>query len=748
MWYQGNIYNFEKSIPQIVDLPVKPSFNLPTTYTIFVSGDYEIRLFGDPHTAGHNVPIQRLNLSVELEECTETVIHEPTQDIVCDFVEGIAFGTAIGVGLRSVSGWWTVRSATLLEPFPDSTFNLDLLREVRISPSQTRIVPVIIIQRGPVYSRELRLSLSVEDGKVSRSITLALPTRQLECWNAQSHEPIRGTYFYATSMPTYFVAIPPRFPKVLQYCPPILALHGAGVEVMRQTFWVESLPRQQHSWILVPTGRTSWGLDWHGPSAQDAWDSVRALAGILDLNDQWRLWGYPADGPVVVVGHSNGGQGAWYLASRFPDRVLGVVPAAAYIKSQAYVPLTLSRSAHYIDPMLRAILESSLAPDDNDLHLSNLMDVPVCAIHGGNDENVPVWHTREAISVLKTWYSETNALYQEVQGKGHWYPSVFRNDVVALFLKRILLNPSTTVTSRKFMISVASPIECGSVRGWRVEELLVSGRLGRMQVELAGDKIARVITFNIHAFSIDRRRCAVSTVVVDTTDVTLGDHDTASSTIHFERNKLGKWEVVTRLILSHLQPSGRLQMILMSTDSITIIIPRKGPSHELTIALRLVHDLHLFHRLDAEVLDENEAFVKIEEGIFTQGNLIIVGSTNMKLAQHVLSLQRTPFSLEDSILTLNGHELDFDKSESAVLFLHPQIDGSEGLIMFMLSSSEAGFERAIRLFPIRTGIAAPDWLVIGKQADQLSAAGIQAAGLWGRQWSWNQVASWNTAGFD
>lgn len=65
------------------------------------------------------------------------------------------------------------------------------------------------------------------------------------------------------------------------------------------------------------------GLDWHGPSAHDAWDSVDALSGILEMNASWQQWGYAARIPVVIVGHSNGGQGAWYLASRFPDRVLG-----------------------------------------------------------------------------------------------------------------------------------------------------------------------------------------------------------------------------------------------------------------------------------------------------------------------------------------------------------------------------------------------------------------------------------------
>lgn len=104
------------------------------------------------------------------------------------------------------------------------------------------------------------------------------------------------------------------------------------------------------------------------------------------------------------MGHSNGGQGAWYMASRWPDRIcagessfcpLGstlnlvlrplptpVVPAAGYIKSQTYVSWCMSRFAHFVDPALRAVLDSSLTPDDNDLFLGNLVGKPVLALHG------------------------------------------------------------------------------------------------------------------------------------------------------------------------------------------------------------------------------------------------------------------------------------------------------------------------------------------------------------------------------
>jgi hypothetical protein len=46
------------------------------------------------------------------------------------------------------------------------------------------------------------------------------------------------------------------------------------------------------------------------------------------------------------------------------------------------IGVALRRAAHFIDPALNAILESSLTPDDNDLFLSNLAHIPILAIHG------------------------------------------------------------------------------------------------------------------------------------------------------------------------------------------------------------------------------------------------------------------------------------------------------------------------------------------------------------------------------
>jgi hypothetical protein len=170
------------------------------------------------------------------------------------------------------------------------------------------------------------------------------------------------------------------------------------------------------------------------------------------------------------------------------------------------------RSAHFIDPFLRAILECSFTPDDNDLFLSNLADTPVLVIHGcalhvkltnnihfmlpsGADTNVPTWHSRKAISILKTWaadaivecvllslvYSFMNVSgstsYREDQGQGHWYSSVFRNAQVKAFLDSVLAEKRDPPRrSASFTLTTAVPADTGSLHGWRILSLLSPGR--------------------------------------------------------------------------------------------------------------------------------------------------------------------------------------------------------------------------------------------------------------------------------
>lgn len=123
-WCAGNIYDMEGATPHPFSLPVL-SLTEPTSFDLFVSGDYEvslgcvyssessiflfqIRLFGDPLVRQRQFPVQLLSVNVAIMDDIPSIQRQPSQDITCHFVSGYAFGDCIGVAIQSWSGWWTV----------------------------------------------------------------------------------------------------------------------------------------------------------------------------------------------------------------------------------------------------------------------------------------------------------------------------------------------------------------------------------------------------------------------------------------------------------------------------------------------------------------------------------------------------------------------------------------------------------------------------------------------------------------
>lgn len=657
-WYLGNVYNLERALHRTIHFPSPPSLTYPTTYDVFVSSDYEIRLSGDPTVHGTESPVQELQLSFDIDECSvaDLLVHESSQDMICDFIQGYSFGNFIGIGIRSVTGRWTVADAVIEDT---DALSICLRSTVTLAPSQTRVIGLLLSQSMPFDQPRIcvRISaVSIDGLSDNASLSIHLPIKHLKLWSPSSYDAITATHFGSLSSPTTFLAVPPFHDSTDEPRNPILAIHGSGIDIFRHKFWVDAIPRRKNSWIIIPTGGSSWGLDWHGPSARDAYSSVPSLSSILDNREQWRSWSFRPDSPVLIIGHSNGGQGAIYLASRYPDRAIGVVAAAGYIKSQAYVPLTMSRSAHYIDPFLRAILESSFTPDDNDLHLTNITDKPVFLIHGGDDENVPVWHSREIASILRTLQANhKDIIFREDVGQSHWYPTVFDNEEVQDFMTKSM-TPQNSKPS-EFIVTVSCPEECGSLYGWKIKKVVMLGRLARLHIAKRGASVVKVSASNVLAFSVDRS-------VYECTEVHVGDSVISLSSevgnpVSFQVINRRYWEV-TRTNGEEMPAPSRLQAILVSPGPLLCIVPDASIHREVSLALRLAHDCLLYHRLDTEILLESDALRLMEEDHLPCGNIIYFGYPSSIFASKILGKKETGFEVEDSMLVFALQKIMFN----------------------------------------------------------------------------------------
>lgn len=174
------------------------------------------------------------------------------------------------------------------------------------------------------------------------------------------------------------------------------------------------------------------------------------------------------------------------------------------------------------------------------------------------------------------------------------------------------------------------------------------------------------------------------------------------------------------------QHSGRIQRILSTSAPLTIIIPSKSLDHTLSAALRIVHDLDAYLRLDSEIIDDDEAMQRLQTNALGQGNIVVLGGPQSRFFEHIIQQKKTPVSIAKGVLSIGGRPID--EPSTASLFLHPHPTHEDSLMLMIYSTDENALERAIKLFPIRTGVNIPDWIVVGSNSDDLGAGDVRGAG--------------------
>lgn len=168
-----------------------------------------------------------------------------------------------------------------------------------------------------------------------------------------------------------------------------------------------------------------------------------------------------------------------------------------------------------------------------------------------------------------------------------------------------------------------------------------------------------------------------------------------------------------------------MSLILNGPGPLTIVIPSKTDHVCLDAALRLAHSLDVFHKLDSVIVDAQEAIELVRQRVLSS-NIVTIGVPNNDfLTPYLTSDSRTAFQLRAGSLYLKGRPLD---PKSAAVFLQPHPLSPARLMLSIFSYDAAGLERALRLFPIRTGTTVPDWIVLSPNTDFTGAAGTVAAG--------------------
>ncbi|EJD53329.1 Not1-domain-containing protein [Auricularia subglabra TFB-10046 SS5] len=181
---------------------------------------------------------------------------------------------------------------------------------------------------------------------------------------------------------------------------------------------------------------------------------------------------------------------------------------------------------------------------------------------------------------------------------------------------------------------------------------------------------------------------------------------------------------------------GPVAHALDTPSTIRIVVPDAG-GHTHSAALRLAHNLLVYLALDAEILTASDA----ERLDLSDGSTVIVlsaGPTEVATVPHLDADSPIALDLKNGLILLDGYALN--EPSTGVLFVRPT--PAHGRVVYVVGTDVDGLERALRLFPFRTGVPVPEWTAIGKDADERAAGGVLGAGFLDRTARWSDRVGW------
>ncbi|WWC89334.1 uncharacterized protein L201_004255 [Kwoniella dendrophila CBS 6074] len=748
-WYTGDIYAFAETPTGTKDLLNKISnfarsiSLVPGEYIILVRAMYEIRMFGDP---GPGIPpVIKLKIVAESDNFDEVEVIEGLGEIP-DVINGWFMGGWFSTAMRVSANSKNVEVIGVESSFC-KLVHLSIPKTANISSGQIRPISVKVKQIGPLpeCTKSINIKLKVKIGDKEKEITWHPTFKHILTSEEDPISPFKITFaspsvqFGIPASVSHAMIVPPPNPQSKSNTegnlpPVLLALHGAGVDITEPEY-IDAVPSIPDYWTVLPTGRNEWGEDWHGSSMQDVWAARDILGQILNKI------GIHVSDQTILMGHSNGGQGAWHSAARYPDRIVGMVTASGWLTIQDYVPYTELTSRHFADPALMGILSSSLTPYNNDLYLSNLVGIPILVVHGDKDDNVPVRHSRTYHSILSSWagkQNDNNVKYVEIPEKGHWWDDIIRSEEVIEFIQNIPEKKSWDEQRKEgFTLTTANPQESGGRAGIRIIELDIPGKLARLDVNARQWKDTKD-----PAIPLDLRGTNIKRIELKSRLTPEEDHTKQL----FPRTNYGDQWIENYLSLPLPGPItpprayGPLIRILSSTHPITIISPNS--TRTLNIAKRIAHDLYVYQRLDSEIIDDQEGLLRVASETLGVGNLVIIGRPEDNLFSDWMIKQSTlPLKFPTKGVMLLKDKVIYDRG-AGIITLYPHPLSSTALAILIAGNDDLGLDLAARLFPIRTGVPIPDWAIIGPQARWKGAGGFIGAGFWNGEWDWSSSMSW------
>ncbi|OWF46589.1 uncharacterized secreted protein ARB_06907-like [Mizuhopecten yessoensis] len=681
-----------------------------------------------------------------------------------DLVNGHLFGKHVAVPMTNNhhSKWVRVSKVSVTDQSEGHVLRSHLLHPVNIAPGQTVSVLFSLetADNGIVLTRCTTLNVIL-------SITTSMGTIPFKV-NLRCRKP--GESFLFTFLDhdgsvQHAAAIAPISGCGGAACPTLLTLHGTTVppqnqadsyKVMRNGEYVFGIP---HGWLLAPTRHGAH--NWEGPGSLTA---IAALDRLVSLTQSCEWITEKADNSrVLFAGHSMGGHGAWHLATHFPDRALGLLSLAGWIKKEEYGDSNLffrhDLATSHVDPATKSVMEACIAENDADRHVTNLQDIPVFARIGANDRTVHPFFMRRMYRLLSEIQVMIN--YTELPDKEHWWWDTWETNDGGVVNDRQLREFTDSITQtdascdsegcdrakdnkytlkreEKFIYTCYNPALGEGLNGLQIIQQRAPLRLSTIEGFTKNDqfwlKTTNVRSFLMMEPKIRRMEWKNKVLKIDDTVVDIQDTNKFETDGVLFCNKKGDWvqcDVEGRKATTY-GPARRV------AERPFVIVIDMDSEYGVEIQSLAVYIANLFF-LTSDTFAPIVRLSDVTDKTIDESNLIILSLLPTILG----ALELLPdLTSTDSVIKLG--DCKFAEPRSGLMTLAPHKTQKDGLVMFLSANSIEGLRDVVSLatptIPPMTrspfSNLLPDYVVTGPDFGWKGPGGFLCAGFWGNHWEY------------
>lgn len=471
----------------------------------------------------------------------------------------------------------------------------------------------------------------------------------------------------------------------------VLSLHGASVDCLSQA---RAYAPKEALFIACPTNRRPYGFDWQDWGRLDAYE---VLAEAL------RESGAPAD-RVMLTGHSMGGHGAWHLAVNDADRWAAVAPSAGWASFDSYG----GRPAGALDAVWRAADGAS----ETLALLPNLAGVPIYALHGEKDDNVPPGEM-EALLAAAAGHGLQAESHVE-PGAGHWWGNACVDwpPIFALFAGARARPPAAV---REVDFRTPDPATDARHHWVVIEQLLDYGKPARL-VARRGEVMTEIALLE----NVRRYRILDENGRGDRAWISGGAGDNVATDGPIPPGE------------KRPERSGPFKRAFGNRFAL-VVGTHGGIAEDAALRGRARHDAQQWwYRANAapEVVDDEELLA--EPWRFAGRNLILYGNRDTNAAWATVVPGDCPLDARRGAIALGARR--WERDDLAALCVFPRADDDAALVGLIADSGPRGARLgdALRLFV--SGVGYPDFVVWGPEVLREGDGAVLAAGFF--DWAW------------